>query len=247
MNPTIINECISKMSFDLTPRLTREPGKEMADSDILYIIKALGEKVCPGFQIDESNRDTLLAFARWTLGIHFKAMNPQTKQMVEGRLDRGIFITGPTGTGKTMAVKVMYYLAKMFGETINIGKAQYPLGWRDARAEDLCDEYSRTGELASTKGIASLCIHDLGAEPQETLYMGNRVSVMRQVIERWGERHDRILVITSNLPLCYRPTNDLEAARPTILKRYGARAESRLVEMCNYLYLGGEDRRITSI
>lgn len=241
-----IDKLIASMTYDIAPRLKRTPF-QMDDTSIMYAVERIGRNLCPEFRVDEANKEVLLNLAKWTLGLPFEAINPVTKRRAQGRTDKGIIITGPTGTGKTLATKVLYYLAKMTGQAVTVDSGRYSLLWPEKRAEDLCDEYARNGSITSVSGTVALCIHDLGSEPNETLYMGNRVPVMRQLIERWGERNDRLLIVTTNLPLYYNPKSEAEKARPTILKQYGARAESRLVEMCNYFYLGGDDRRVANI
>jgi len=78
-----------------------------------------------------------------------------------------------------------------------------------------------------------LGIQDLGQEPQESLYMGNRVDVVRQLIEYRGDRTDEITFITSNMKI----NGDV------LMNRYGDRVASRLMEMCNYYEIKGKDRR----
>ena len=78
-----------------------------------------------------------------------------------------------------------------------------------------------------------LGIQDLGSEPQESLYMGNRVDVVRQLIEHRGDKTDEMTLITSNLKI----------NGERLVNRYGDRVASRLVEMCNYFEIKGKDRR----
>jgi len=78
-----------------------------------------------------------------------------------------------------------------------------------------------------------MAFQDLGSEPMESLYMGNRLNVMRQILENRGDRTDVITLITSNLPInCQEFTS-----------MYGDRVASRLLEMCNYFEIKGTDRR----
>ena len=83
------------------------------------------------------------------------------------------------------------------------------------------------------KKQAMLGIQDLGNEPQESLYMGNRLDVVRNLIEYRGDKQDEMTFITSNL----RINGDI------LIDRYGDRVASRLVEMCNYFEIKGKDRR----
>jgi DNA replication protein DnaC len=78
-----------------------------------------------------------------------------------------------------------------------------------------------------------LCVDDFGSEPTESAYMGNRLEVMRCIIENRGDRRDRLTHIISNLP----------PGSKQLKEKYGDRVQSRLFEMCNYFELRGQDRR----
>ena len=78
-----------------------------------------------------------------------------------------------------------------------------------------------------------LGIQDFGQEPQENLYMGNRIDVVRQLIEYRGDKCDEMTLITSNMKM----------QGDVLMNRYGDRVASRLVEMCNYFEIKGKDRR----
>ena len=87
--------------------------------------------------------------------------------------------------------------------------------------------------MSAYKTAPMLCIQDLGNEPQEALYMGNRLDVARYIIEYRGDAHAELTFITSNL----RMGGDI------LKERYGDRVASRLMEMCNYYEIKGKDRR----
>lgn len=76
-------------------------------------------------------------------------------------------------------------------------------------------------------------IHDVGTEQMETLYMGNRIPVIRTILEYRGDRSDMITFVTSNLAIGSKKLGEY----------YGDRVESRLREMFNYIEIRGIDRR----
>ena len=79
-----------------------------------------------------------------------------------------------------------------------------------------------------------LCLNDVGSEPAEQMYMGNRVNIIRQILEARGDKTGQFTLITSNYPML---SDQLTA-------QYGDRVISRLQGMCNYFVLNGKDRRI---
>ena len=114
---------------------------------------------------------------------------------------------------------------------VKYGDQISPLAWTTYRADDICDLFSQDGDLHRWKETKSLCIQDLGTEPTELLYMGNRRRVLRSILEARGDVYDRLTLISSNFP-------------PNALAdTYGFRVQSRIVQMCNPIYLGGNDRR----
>ena len=107
------------------------------------------------------------------------------------------------------------------------------LRWSCVRTDAICDEYTKEGEMRGYKDMAVVCFQDLGTEPLESLFMGNRQNVMKQILEHRGDLYNVITLISSNLPINHDALND----------RYGDRVSSRLCEMCNYFELKGQDRR----
>ena len=89
------------------------------------------------------------------------------------------------------------------------------------------------GTFEGFKKMNIIGFQDLGSEPIESLYMGNRINVMRRILEYRGDQSDQITLITSNLP--YNSKKFVEL--------YGDRVASRLNEMCNYFEITGKDRR----
>ena len=83
------------------------------------------------------------------------------------------------------------------------------------------------------KSCQILAIQDMGQEQEESLYMGNRVDAVRQLIEYRGDLDNQITLITSNLQM----------SGDRLMKRYGDRVASRLRQMCNNLVIKGKDRR----
>lgn len=204
----------------------RSDAATFMNGPIATLIASIGQSVCDGFRLDEHNERAYFAACAWANATAFDCASGP------GDLTRGLYIAGPTGSGKTVLTKVVRKFAdvcdshvKTFGHTYRLA------AFADARADEIVADVARTGDLSPWVDAPVLCVQDLGAEPREALYMGNRIEVLRQLIERRADRDGGLLLVTSNL---------LPSA---LADRYGDRVASRIPQMCNLIVLAGNDRR----
>lgn len=205
-------------------------------NEALKIVEAIGKSRNPKFVIDDENRFAYTNFIKWAhCDTTMQRIDPETRQIVPGKLRSGIYIAGNTGSGKSWCLEIMLAYCTAFGFAVKLidDTTPRPLWWRIERADGICDTFTETGTLKAFKTQPMLGIQDLGNEPAESLYMGNRVDVMRQIIEYRGDKTDELTFLTSNYKINGEP----------LLKRYGDRVASRLAEMCNYFEIRGKDRR----
>lgn len=216
------------------PTITRY-HHTMSLGDAMEIIECIGRYRTPHFAIDDDNRFVYENVVKWLLGDPtMKAIDPTTKRIVSGRLDAGLYISGQTGVGKSWLLDLISALAIELAPVISFdSESQQRLTWLNVRADDISEVWTREGTVSKYKSWRIIGIQDLGAEPQEALYMGNRLECLRSVLEARGDRDDRLTLITSNYPMGHRLLAD----------RYGERVASRLQEMCNYFEIRGSDRR----
>lgn len=202
----------------------------------LKIVEAIGKSRNPKFVIDDENKFTYENFIKWAhCDPSMQCLDPNTGKRIPGRLKRGIYIAGNTGSGKSWCLEIMqaYCTALGFKVLWQDDTQPRPLWWRIIRAYTLCDYYLENGNFQIFKKQPMLGIQDFGQEPQENLYMGNRIDVVRQLIEYRGDKCDEMTFITSNMKI----------QGEVLMNRYGDRVASRLVEMCNYFEIKGKDRR----
>ena len=202
---------------------------------VLAEMEIVGRSRLPSFVIDDDNRFAYTNIARWLAADPaMEQYNPETGSVEKGDVNKGLYIAGPAGTGKTWAVEITQYLCRFHGLKFRTYNTDRPLEIQDYRADEITAEYARTGDLELFANEKVLAINDLGSEPPETLYMGNRVNVLRQLLERRGDDPSRITLITANVPMNSK----------RLLDTYGDRVQSRLRAMCNNLVIKGKDRRI---
>jgi hypothetical protein len=209
-------------------------GYNVPTTTALAVVDALGKQMNPAFVIDDENRWAYTQLVKWLFGdATMQAKDPDTGAVVAGRLNAGIYLAGRTGSGKSWALNILQMLARAYNVQVSLNGVQRCIFWDAVRADQICDQYATSGDLKSYKRAGVLCIQDLGAEPAETLYMGNRLQPAQQVIEYRGDAGGVITLFSSNLPMSHK----------MLVDRYGDRVASRLREMCNYIELNGKDRR----
>lgn len=202
----------------------------------LSVVEAIGKERNSKFRIDNENRFVYENLIRWVhADPEFKCMDPFTRQITQGRLDKGIYLSGNTGSGKSWAIEIMSAYSTIDNVRFSVFGAKKQLHWPCIRTDTICEDYATTGTIEKYKKMSIIGIQDLGAEPPESLFMGNRQNVLQQILESRGDQTNLLTIITSNLPINHE----------ALTRRYQDRVASRLNEMCNYFELTGNDRRKT--
>lgn len=201
------------------------------EDDLRDFMRRIGESYVPRFVLDNENAGVYENVRKWADARPFSCLDPNNPNVViPGDPKKGLYICGPTGSGKTLLLSVIRaYLVALYAK-ITIGDQIENLTWESRRADEICVEYAKTGDLEQFLSARVLCIQDIGSEQKETLYMGNRVEVIRTILEYRGDRTNLITILTAN----DRISDGV----------YGTRVQSRLCEMCNYFELTGKDRRL---
>lgn len=234
MGSTIENILKQISEKGLFQKITRFPYLPYKMEIALKVVEAIGKERNPKFCIDNGNRFVYENLIRWVhADPEFKCLDPFTKQVVPGQLNKGIYISGNTGSGKSWAIELMSAYCTIDNVKFGVNGAKKQLQWPSIRTDTICEDYTTTGIIEKYKKMPIIGIQDLGAEPLESMYMGNRVNVLQQILEYRGDQTNILTLISSNLPINHE----------TFVKRYEDRVSSRLNEMCNYFQLTGVDRR----
>lgn len=199
---------------------------------VMKQIEKFGKSLDPRFVIDEDNGYVYESIALWLMGDPaFMCVDPISGRMRKGRIDKGLYIAGNVGSGKTTAMRIVnkFYAVNPFRL---VSKC---FAWKTINANLVAGAFERDGDRAilSTLHEELLCIEDLGAEDKDAMFMGNRRNVFRKILEYRGDELNEATMVTSNIPL----------GHPDFAQMYGERAQSRCIEMMNYLVLKGDDRR----
>lgn len=205
----------------------------------LNSVTEIGKAKKSCFQIDDENRFVYENLIMWLMGDpDFQCHDIEkdgNKPAVKGDLQKGIYLCGATGTGKSWALELINLLSEIDNIPAIMGGQQKRLKFKSFRTDDVCREFSSTGDIHRFKNYPVVCFHDLcsDSEPETSLYMGNRVNVMQSILESRGDQQNLITHISSNVPFNH----------ALFRERYSDRVVSRMYEMCNYFELTGKDRR----
>lgn len=196
--------------------------------------RILGERqIGKDFIINKSNEFVIQNLIRWAHGDKMECLHPETKAIIEGDLTKGIYIAGPTGTGKTILLQTLSRYLEIDDVKFRNHQGVKSLIYPNFTTIKAAMYYAEFGDLYPFLQKPVICFHDLGVEPQESMYMGSRLKVMQTIIQERGDMRGVITLFTSNNPI----------SDPETEKLYGDRGISRLKKMCNYFELTGEDFR----
>jgi len=146
-------------------------------------------------------------------------------RVLEGRAERGLFVSGGVGLGKTFLLSaICNSLSDAHIPTLYVVFSDLIAAIRDSFNPDSSQSESRI--MAAAKEARVLILDDLGAE-HVTDFVTNRLFD----IINFRCNHSLPLVVSSNL------------GAPQIAELYGPRIASRLMEMCEPVTLVGEDIR----
>lgn len=210
---------------------------EFDEQYMLRLIEEIGAKLCYNeFVIDNNNRDCYLNVLKWLAGKPFEAINPNSGTVISGDINKGLYIAGGCGTGKSLLMTIIAGIASFYNVEYQFEGQKVAMCWTGKRTDEICNEFILQGceSINTIKNQNIICLNDLASEQPEQMYMGNRMNIIRQIIESRADQFGKFTLITSNYPMNHK----------RIIEWYGDRVASRLQGMCNYLELKGKDRRV---
>lgn len=201
-----------------TPSICKLSDNEIYKRKKLFL--KVAQSVIPQFAIDNSNRQLITDLFHYFNG-------------VEGRynLDRGLWLYGDIGTGKSSLMRV-------FSEYL---KLSYN-GFKIHICDDISNDYSRAGDLDlytyNQHGYIGkpvwMCFDELGRETIPANHFGAKLNVMQHILHiryaLWQSSRLKTFVTTNCDPM------QIEMA-------YGDFIRDRIREMFNVILLEGKSRR----
>lgn len=180
----------------------------------------VAQRVCPGFEIAPADKPRVNEIFMWCIE------HPDSKL----DLNRGLWLWGNIGTGKSTMLKVIKEFCKAIDKRDSKGDLY---GFRISDAIEISAEYQRGGYEAVQTYIDSnrQAFDEVGAETP-TMHYGKEEDTMRYILQRrYDYRHRNFTHVTSNLAL------------DQIADVYGSRVYDRCNEMFNFVHFEGYSKR----
>ena len=198
--------------------------KTYTHEEVAYLKKKFwywAKTLVPNFKIDENNKAAIDSLFLYFIGI----------EQVEMPLQKGILLMGGVGTGKT---SLMYCFRQLAIEMRR--------GFAIETSDAISRNYEQTGTMEKylakaylTKKHVTLCIDDVGREPDVSMHMGNRRNIVEALLlERY--------ILFKNFGAITHATTNLDA--DGLKSRYGEAAYDRMREMFSVVALIGKSRRV---
>lgn len=175
------------------------------------------------FQVDSDNTKFLNVFCKYFA----EDLSFETEH--NGNLNKGLYVQGKTGTGKTSSFQILQSISKTYSINQIWNSIIYT---HDVVSEFNLSESKNKDYVIRKYSRGKFMIDDLGAEKEASNY--GKEDVFIRIIElRYNEFITRGIKthVTSNLSF------------EEIKKRYGNRVYDRFFEMFNPLKIGGDSRR----
>ena len=177
-----------------------------------------GKTFDPGFDYNK-RRALYRSLILWAIG------HPDS----ELDIDKGLFIFGPVGTGKTLSMQVLQVFLKVVTDHENLSFKMY-------KADEIVDKVMSKGKFEEIKSMAfkNLFIDDVGQESITINWYGNELCIMEKMIMYAYDAYIQnrtYMHISTNL----KPTD--------FMNLYSPRVYSRIHKMFNLIEVTGDDFR----
>lgn len=159
-----------------------------------------------------------------------KVFNWLIGQDIDVSLNKGLFLTGDYGTGKSAILKgIVKFIDNYYSDKVNNDGIPSPIY---ILAQAMANKFKDNNDvfINRMKTTSVLAVDDIGYEPKDVYYFGTLAHPFEEIIM---ERYDRkrLVLISSNMNL------------KQIGERYGEHVMDRLIQMTYIIEFKGKSKR----
>ena len=211
------------MSQDSKSSTRREPNIALESE----IFRRCFTEVEPKFDPAKSNRDILNTLFAWV-------WKDQRLNALQVDFDKGFFLYGDLGRGKTMSMKALRKYMNSVRHRYDM-RDDYRLGAWWKTASELANIYAADGQPALIQYAAddvNIVIDEFGREPIPANNYGTKMNVLQFLLQlRYDHRLTSVTHITTNI------------SPDSLVPLYGDYVADRCKEMFNFIEFKGESLR----
>jgi DNA replication protein DnaC len=215
------------MKFDEFLKSIAPPPSQRFECTAAHIdkMRQIRSLLCPGYREDEASEKIYMN------GVKYFTLDPTS----EWDLDKGLFLYGVFGVGKTLFYKVFRAYLNAHGRGLNAITADELAAEYTLNGFPAIMKYSSVREMEGFKPC-ELLIDDLGQGANHVKFYGSHTDVIVEILQR------RYRVFTDAYKRTFISTN----LQPSEIKDlYGEYIASRMREMFNIVLFHGTDKRNT--
>lgn len=152
--------------------------------------------------------------------------------LFNGTIEKGLMLIGPSGTGKTLAMKIIKAYRQIDDTWYLKDGRPYRMNYDIYHVNDIVNGFMENGfdgiDLYCKRYVA--CFDDIGSEIERVKHYGNELDVMSHILaERYA--HRLLTFGTSNFPVS------------VLEEKYDDRTVSRMYALFNFITIKGTDYR----
>jgi DNA replication protein DnaC len=187
----------------------------------MYCLMTLKAKT--GRAIRDDNTDKVIEYLAKYFAVH---------EDFQGDANKGLFMAGPIGVGKTVMMKTWADMLKVYFGVDGYSNTAY----KYVKVQDVVREWEDGGWEVLNKYFKTTtwCFDDLGTENRKAMRYGSQENVMRYVIDIRYDLWQTLLV-----PTHFITNMNIDAVK----EYYGERIVDRIKEMSNIIIYQGQSKR----
>ncbi|WP_165731028.1 hypothetical protein [Polaribacter sp. 20A6] len=222
-----VQKIIQNIVFEKRKKVAQKKEKIMTTNQLKELFNNEAKKYYAlerrSFEVDDNNKQFLNAFCKYFV------QDPTFETEHNGNLNKGLFVFGNNGTGKTSSFQIIQNISKLY----SIKQLWVPIiSTQNVIQQFNLSESNKKDYIIKYYARGTYLFDDLGAEKEASNY-GKEDIFIRILEYRYNEfiTKGTKTFITSNLSF------------EEIKKRYGERVYDRFYQMFNQIKLDGKSRR----